>query len=155
MIMMKGLMKKVRGNKKGFTLAELLVVVAIVGILVAISIPVFTAQLSKARKATNQANLRAAKAAAIAYLTDEDVTLADKDGKIVYYEYDLDSGTSTKDGSLKTAFAAPTDYSEVADMDSATDKAKYEHIQVAIKISSDSDSTANGTEVKLYASTKK
>lgn len=29
--MMKGLMKKVRGNKKGFTLAELLVVVAIVG----------------------------------------------------------------------------------------------------------------------------
>ena len=28
--MMKGLMKKVRGNKKGFTLAELLVVVAIV-----------------------------------------------------------------------------------------------------------------------------
>ena len=150
--MMKGLMKKVRGNKKGFTLAELLVVVAIVGILVAISIPVFTAQLSKARKATNQANLRAAKAAAIAaYLTDEDVTLADKDGKIVYY----DSGTSTKDGALKTDFAAPTtDYSEVTDMDSATDKAKYEHIQVAIKISSDSDSTANGTEVKLYASTK-
>ena len=54
---MKGLIKKVRENKKGFTLAELLVVVAIVGILVAISIPVFTAQLSKARKATNQANM--------------------------------------------------------------------------------------------------
>ena len=69
---MKGLIKKVRENKKGFTLAELLVVVAIVGILVAISIPVFTAQLSKARKATNQANLRAAKAAAVAqYMTDE------------------------------------------------------------------------------------
>ena len=65
---MKGLIKKVRENKKGFTLAELLVVVAIVGILVAISIPVFTAQLSKARKATNQANLRAAKAAAVAPL---------------------------------------------------------------------------------------
>ena len=63
---MKSLFKKVRGNKKGFTLAELLVVVAIVGILVAISIPVFTAQLSKARKATNLANLRAAKAAAVA-----------------------------------------------------------------------------------------
>lgn len=74
---MKGLIKKVRENKKGFTLAELLVVVAIVGILVAISIPVFTAQLSKARKATNQANLRAAKAAAVAeYLTDEDVSVS-------------------------------------------------------------------------------
>lgn len=69
---MKGLIKKVRENKKGFTLAELLVVVAIVGILVAISIPVFTAQLTKARIATNQANMRAAKAAAVAqYMTDE------------------------------------------------------------------------------------
>ena len=46
---MKSLLKKARENKKGFTLAELLVVVAIVGILVAISIPVFTAQLGKAR----------------------------------------------------------------------------------------------------------
>ena len=61
---MKSLFKKIRGNKKGFTLAELLVVVAIVGILVAISIPAFTAQLGKARRATNNANLRAAKAAA-------------------------------------------------------------------------------------------
>ena len=42
---MKSLLKKARENKKGFTLAELLVVVAIVGILVAISIPVFTAQV--------------------------------------------------------------------------------------------------------------
>ena len=58
---MKSLFKKVRGNKKGFTLAELLVVVAIVGILVAISIPVFTAQLTKARLATNQANIESSK----------------------------------------------------------------------------------------------
>lgn len=51
-------------NKKGFTLAELLVVVAIIGVLVAISIPIFTGQLKKARLATNQANARAAYAAA-------------------------------------------------------------------------------------------
>ena len=67
---MKNLLKKVRGDKKGFTLAELLVVVAIIGILVAISVPLFTAQLGKARKATNEANLRAAKVAAVAdYMT--------------------------------------------------------------------------------------
>jgi len=53
-------------NKKGFTLAELLIVVAIIGVLVAISIPIFTAQLQKARVATNQANARAAYAAATA-----------------------------------------------------------------------------------------
>lgn len=53
-------------NKKGFTLAELLIVVAIIGVLVAVSIPIFTAQLRKARLATNQANARAAYAAVIA-----------------------------------------------------------------------------------------
>ncbi|MBP3806049.1 MAG: prepilin-type N-terminal cleavage/methylation domain-containing protein [Oribacterium sp.] len=53
-------------NKKGFTLAELLIVVAIIGVLVAISIPIFTAQLRKAKLATNQANARAAYAAVTA-----------------------------------------------------------------------------------------
>lgn len=53
-------------DKKGFTLAELLIVVAIVGILVAMSIPIFTSQLEKSREATDIANLRAAKAEAIA-----------------------------------------------------------------------------------------
>lgn len=58
-------------NKKGFTLAELLIVVAIIGVLVAVSIPIFTAQLKKARLATNQANARAAYAAVVAELLDQ------------------------------------------------------------------------------------
>ena len=45
-------------KNSGFILAELLIVVAIVGILVAISIPVFTSQLHKAKVATDEANLR-------------------------------------------------------------------------------------------------
>lgn len=51
-------MKKTLRNKKGFTLAELLIVVAIIAVLVAIAIPIFTAQLEKAREATDEANLR-------------------------------------------------------------------------------------------------
>ena len=47
-------------NNKGFTLAELLVVVAIIAVLVAISIPVFTSQLEKAKEATDLANIRSA-----------------------------------------------------------------------------------------------
>ncbi len=45
-------------KNSGFTLAELLIVVAVVGILVAISIPVFTSQRHKAKVATDEANLR-------------------------------------------------------------------------------------------------
>lgn len=42
----------------GFTLSELLIVVAIIGVLVAISIPIFTQQLLKAQVATDWANVR-------------------------------------------------------------------------------------------------
>ena len=65
-------------NKKGFTLAELLVVVAIIGVLVAVSIPIFTSQLEKSRDAATLANLRAAYAeASAAYLTGTDSANAD------------------------------------------------------------------------------
>lgn len=56
--------KKLRKNEKGFTLAELLIVVAIIGVLVAISIPIFTSQLEKSRDAVSIANIRAAYAEA-------------------------------------------------------------------------------------------
>lgn len=42
----------------GFTLAELLIVVAIIAVLVAVSIPVFTSQLEKSRRAVDLSNAR-------------------------------------------------------------------------------------------------
>lgn len=44
----------------GFTLAELMIVVAIIGVLVAVTIPVFSQQLEKSREATDLANVRSA-----------------------------------------------------------------------------------------------
>lgn len=54
--------KKSTGNQceRGFTLAELLIVVAIIGVLTAVAIPVFTSQLEKSREATDLANVRSA-----------------------------------------------------------------------------------------------
>lgn len=50
-------MKK-RLDKKGFTLIEMLVVIAIIAVLVAIIIPTVTAATTKANAATDAANLR-------------------------------------------------------------------------------------------------
>ena len=43
-------------NQKGFTLAELLIVVAIVGVLVAVAVPVFVAQETKAKNTVTAKN---------------------------------------------------------------------------------------------------
>ena len=59
-------MKKV--NEKGFTLAELLIVVAIIAVLVAVAIPSFTSYLEKSREAADLSNLRSAYSAATAYI---------------------------------------------------------------------------------------
>ncbi|MBR3317090.1 MAG: prepilin-type N-terminal cleavage/methylation domain-containing protein [Atopobiaceae bacterium] len=57
----------------GFTLMEMLIVVAIIAVLIAIAIPVFTSQLENARDSTSVANIRSAYATAqAAYLTEDD-----------------------------------------------------------------------------------
>ena len=116
------------------------------GILVAISIPVFTAQLSKARKATNQANLRAAKAAAIAdYLTEESDATDD-----VTYNYDMTTGGVKVVGENNVTQVASAEVT----IDSAASNVKYTKISVKIdpKTSgSDATQTLDGAEITLYA----
>ena len=80
----------------GFTLIEMLIVVAIIAILVAVSIPMVNSSLENARIATDRANERAAKGAAmIQYLLDGEST-------DVTYVYDATEGTVEKDTSGTT-----------------------------------------------------
>ena len=58
-------MNKIK-NTKGFTLMEMLIVVAIIAVLVAIAIPTFTSSLNKARVATDEANIRSGYASVMA-----------------------------------------------------------------------------------------
>ena len=68
-----------KNNNKGFTLAELLIVVAIIAVLTAIAIPVFTNQLEKARESTDAANIRSyyAEVATALVANDLDYTTGD------------------------------------------------------------------------------
>lgn len=79
-------------KKKGFTLAELLIVVVIIGILVAVSIPIFNNQMEKSREAVDLANLRAAKAAAIAAVITGSLEDGTKISAKVDYWYNIETG---------------------------------------------------------------
>ena len=113
-----------KNNKKGFTLAELLIVVAIIAVLVAVSIPVFNAQLEKARESTDIANLRATKAEAVSmYLladtTDDTVTwtTAGDPGKGFSAYYDADTGKLVADAPTKKYGKGTTTVGSAANTD--------------------------------------
>ncbi len=72
---------KEKQSKSGFTLAELLIVVAIIGVLVAISIPIFTSQLERSREATDAANIRSQYAQV---MTEAIATGQNVNGKALY-----------------------------------------------------------------------
>ena len=69
--------KLLKKNEKGFTLMEMLIVVAIIAVLIAIAIPTFTASLNKAKVATDEANIRAGYASAMAELIAGNTDVAD------------------------------------------------------------------------------
>lgn len=60
-----------RKNQKGFTLVELMIVVAIIGILAAIAIPKFADMLEKSREGATKGNLTAMKSAINIYYGDQ------------------------------------------------------------------------------------
>ena len=75
-----------QSHKKGFTLAELLIVIAIISTLTAIAFPVFIKQREQADLQVDQTNVTSAKAVALAeYIADN------KKGNQIYY---YDAGTA-------------------------------------------------------------
>lgn len=89
----------------GFTLIEMLIVVAIIAILIAVSIPLVSSALDKAREATDDANERSALSlGTIYYLTNPDVDFSTD--VEMYYHID-----SSHEGSLKAKDeGAPSGY---------------------------------------------
>ena len=92
-----------KSNNKGFTLAELLVVVAIIAVLVAIFIPIFTNQLEKSREATDVADARDFYAEIATALVSGDIYYtADGDHLTVHVGDNKAATAAYEDGVLKT-----------------------------------------------------
>ena len=80
-------MKRKTKSAKGFTLAELLIVVAIIAVLVAIGIPIFTSQLEKSREAVDLSDVRSAYAEVMmAAITGDTTAYYTKDANQTIYD---------------------------------------------------------------------
>ena len=80
-------MKRKIKSVKGFTLAELLIVVAIIAVLVAIGIPIFTSQLEKSREAVDLSDVRSAYAEVMmAAITGDTTAIYTKDANQMIYK---------------------------------------------------------------------
>ncbi len=95
---------KKMAKREGFTLVELIVVIAILGILAGIAIPVYSGYISKANEASDLQQLDAIKTAAIFAAIDNAnektvdsiaVTMEDKVVKTVTVTYVKETGEST------------------------------------------------------------
>ena len=90
-------------NSRGFTLAELLITVAIIGVLVAISIPVFASQTEKSREATDLSNVRAAYAEVMAEAITENMEYQVKTVPLKQKQDDWQSADSVTIGGITHA----------------------------------------------------
>ena len=100
--------RQTRRSRHGFTLAELLIVIAVIGILTAIAIPVFSHQLEEARRAADEANLRQG----ISLAHSEYLSSSRKDSHKYFFDQNsqtkaLEIATFEVDGEIYTA-SSPT-----------------------------------------------
>lgn len=114
-------MKKL--NKKGFTLVEMLAVVAIIAVLVAIMIPVAGNAIEKAKAASNAANLRSLQTEILMNGEDSETDISDDN----FYHIDavestvgLDPKSFTYDGLTAEQWAAIANGEEVPEASEGT-----------------------------------
>ena len=93
---MKTICRMLKRDSKGFTLVELMVVLLIIGILVAIAIPIYNNTQANAREKSCQANLRTIDGAIAQYYSDKG-------------EWPAGIEELVTDGYLKSAPECPTD----------------------------------------------
>jgi len=142
-------MKKLKAKLKkkgGFTLVEMLIVVAIIAILIAISIPMISTTLDKARKGVDDGNERSAMSMAEAYyLTNyEDLSKKTESFPLYYTVTDKHQGKITEDKSA--ADANNFKYGQAA---GGKDSTAYDHRDKGVVVTMTPNGEIESVEWKL------
>ncbi len=134
---MKGLREKIC-KREGFTLVEMLIVVAIIAILVMVSIPMVNSSLEKARQATDEANNRSAMLlGSVEYLSNYDDIGFTNTKKSEEYTYYVNSAHQGKLDKPKPDGGTPDGYRPV------TPQSKLNSSAGALKVTIYDDGTVS------------
>lgn len=140
-----------KSTKKGFTLVELVIVIAVIAILSAILIPTFGNVISNANETKYQSGAKAGYEEVLANHITDNPEVSDYDMLLVYFDTKIVTGTSKVSNSTRAYLANGGNLTLLdADSTTLTSKATDTNVDIVVTINNKKPQTI-GTDLTVSA----